>query len=402
MGVVAATSCLLVAGCGSVSSRKGASPGTHATVSARQERAAEQSAERLAKAHGHYAAAIVDEMDGESKAAMEEYYQAAMLDPEDEGLVLEVSRRLLQSKEPEKALEVTQRAANRPDAPGDIYARLGLIYDQLGKPDQAAAANRTAIKRAPESFNGYQNLFLVYMRHKRAPEALKVLGEAARQPKVDAGFLIDVAELYAGYGVQVPAQKKAADAKAISLLNRAEQLGPMTPLGRLKLADGFNLLGESKRAAELYLQVLKDPPDLPLIQERVRANLADIYLRGSDHKGAIEQLQAILRDDPTNPQAYYYLGRLALEANKPAEAAENFSKTVMLSPDFESGYLFLAMAQLNLKQNSEALATLDKARRKFPAELCSGVLYRAGLQPAKGLRRGPAAFHHRRDHCQSH
>jgi tetratricopeptide (TPR) repeat protein len=56
---------------------------------------------------------------------------------------------------------------------------------------------------------------------------------------------------------------------------------------------------------------------------------------------------------------------LALDDNKAAEAAENFSKTVLLSPDFESGYYFLAMAQLDLKQNSEALATLDKARKRF-------------------------------------
>ena len=60
----------------------------------------------------------------------------------------------------------------------------------------------------------------------------------------------------------------------------------MTPLQRLKLADGFNLLGDSNKAAQLYLEVLKQPPDLPLIEERVRANLADIYLRGSDHKRA--------------------------------------------------------------------------------------------------------------------
>ena len=73
---------------------------------------------------------------------MEEYYQAAMLDPGDEALVLEVSRRLLQDKQPERALEIVKRAAARPDASGEIYARLGLIYSQLGKPDQAAAANR--------------------------------------------------------------------------------------------------------------------------------------------------------------------------------------------------------------------------------------------------------------------
>jgi tetratricopeptide (TPR) repeat protein len=135
---------------------------------------------------------------------------------------------------------------------------------------------------------------------------------------------------------------------------------------RLQLADGFNLLGDSTRAAQLYIEVLKHPPDLPMIDERVRANLTAIYLRGSNHKAAVEQLKGILRDDPTNPQAYYYLGRLALEAKEPADAAEYFSKAVLMSPDFESGYYYLAMAQIDLNKPSEALTTLDKARRRFP------------------------------------
>ena len=173
------------------------------------------------------------------------------------------------------------------------------------------------------------------------------------------------------------------------------KLGPATPLLRLKLADGFNLLGESAKAAQLYLEVLKHPPDLPLVEERVRANLADIYLRGSDHKRATEQLQAILRDDPTNPQAHYYLGRLALEDKKPAEAADHFSKALLLSPDLESGYYFLALAQIDLDKASEALATLDKARQKFSQsfalEFYTGLAFSRQKAYAEALRHCVAA-----------
>jgi tetratricopeptide (TPR) repeat protein len=321
---------------------------------------------RLAQAHAHYSAGIIHEMDGEPRAAAEEYYQAALLDPDDEGLILEVSHRLLQNKQPDRALEVVTRAAARSKASGEIYARLGLIYSQLGKADLAAAANRTAIKKSPGSLAGYQNLYEGYLGNKQPQEALKVLDEAARQPRPEAEFLIGLAELYMGFGVQAPAQRESANGKALALLNRAEKSGPGTPLLRLKLADGFNLLGDSARAAQAYLEVLKHPPDLPLIEERIRANLTAIYLRGSDHQRAVEQLQAILRDDPTNPQVYYYLGRMALEDKKPAEAADYFSKALLLSPDFESGYCFLAAAQIDLDKISDALTTLDKARQKFP------------------------------------
>jgi tetratricopeptide (TPR) repeat protein len=394
-GAALATSGLLVAGCGSVPGRKSTPPKEHSAVSLRRERVDDRSAERLAEAHARYAAGVIHEMDNEPHAATEEYYQAAMLDPDDELLILEVSGRLLQNKQPEKALEVATRAAARPKASGRIYARLGLIYAQLGKPAQAAAANREAIKKSPDSLIGYQNLSQGYLQDKQPQEALKVLDQAARQPNPDAGFLIGLAELYTSLGAQVPAQRDSVNAKALALLNRAGKLGPPTPLLRLKLADGFNLLGDSAKAAQFYLEVLKHPPDLPLIEERIHANLTTLYLRGSDHKRAIEQLQAILRDDPTNPQVYYYLGRLALEDKKPAEAADHFSKALLLNPDFESGYYFLAMAQMEQSKISEALATLDKARQKFPQsfalEFYTGLAFSRQKAYAEALQHYVAA-----------
>jgi tetratricopeptide (TPR) repeat protein len=390
-GTILATSGLLVAGCGSAPGRKAAPLQAHSAVSIKRERAEDQSAARRAEAHAHYAAAVIHEMENEARAATDEYCQAAMLDPDDEALILEVSGRLLQNKQAEKALEITTRAAARPNAAGQIYARLGLIYAQLGKADQAAAANRAAIKKSPDSLVGYQNLFQSYLGSKQPQEALKVLDEAARQSNVDAEFLIGLSELYTSLGAQVRAQRESANAKALSLLNRAEKAGATTPLLLLRLADGFNLLGDSAKAAQLYLEVLKHPPDLPLIEERVHANLTSLYLRGSDHKRAIEQLQAILREDPTNPQAYYYLGRLALEDKKPAEAADHFSKALLLSPDFESGYYYLAMAQMEENKISAALATLDTARQKFAASFA--LEFYTGLAFSRQKAYGEALQH---------
>ena len=194
------------------------------------------------------------------------------------------------------------RAAARPNASGEIYARLGLIYSQLGKADQAAAANRTAIKkspglarRLPEPLPGLPAR--TSSRRRRSRCWMRPPGSRIRTPTFSSAWRNSTLS----FGVQVPAQKDSANAKALALLNRAEKLSPLTPLLRLKLADGFNLLGDSAKAAQLYLEVLKQPPDLPLIEERVRANLTAIYLRGSDHKRAVEQLQAILRDDPDQP-----------------------------------------------------------------------------------------------------
>jgi tetratricopeptide (TPR) repeat protein len=145
------------------------------------------------------------------------------------------------------------------------------------------------------------------------------------------------------------------------------------------LAEAYNSLGKSDKAAQLYLELLKKLPDLPMLRERIHAKLAGIYLRTSDHQKAVEQLEAIIRDDPTNAEAYYYLGYISFTERKPAEAAEYFSKTILLNPDFPDPYYELALSQISLNKAEEALDTLDKARKKFPQnyalELCTGLAY---------------------------
>ncbi|HWX19991.1 MAG TPA: tetratricopeptide repeat protein [Candidatus Binatia bacterium] len=371
-GTVLAIGGMLLAGCGSVSSRH--DPLETAGSASLRGTGTDVPAEKAAQAHAHYAAAVIHEMDGETEAALQEYYQAAAGDPGNEWVVLEVSGRFLQNKQPDKALELLTRAAAQPKASGAVFARLGVVYAQLGKYDQASNADRAAIKKSPESLTGYQNLFLNLLQNKQQAESLKVLDEAARQPDADAEFLVTLSELYASFVLQVPAEKEKVYAKARAVLNRAQKLSPTDARLRLRLAEGFILVGDTDKAAEVYLELLKKLPDAPFIRERVHARLADIYLRSSEHKRAVEQLEAILRDDPTNPQAYYYLGYLAFNDKKTAEAADYFSKALLLNPEFQEAYFDLALAQIGLNRTSDALATLEKARARFPEGPMSFVL----------------------------
>src|ERR1041385_5921399 len=93
------------------------------------------SSESLAEAHARYATAVIQELNGDADGALKEYYAAALEDLDNESLLLEVSRRLLQAKQPEKALELLKRTTARPNAAGTLYAQLGIIYSRLGKTD---------------------------------------------------------------------------------------------------------------------------------------------------------------------------------------------------------------------------------------------------------------------------
>ena len=335
--------------------------------------------QELAEAHAHYSEGVIHDLENEPQLALDDFYQAALKDPSNETLILEVTRRLLQVKQPQKALELLTRAVAQPDASGLIFARLGFVYFQLGKNSLAIDASLTAIKKSPDSLSGHQNLFLIYLQNKQPQEALKILDDAAKVSNTNPEFLIGVGELYASFGIQTPGQKEAVKLKAIAIFQRAEKLNPANPQQWLRLADGFNAAGDAEKAAQIYRDLLKRFADMPFLEQDVREKLADIYLRGDDRKRAAEQLEAIIRDDPTDAQAYYFLGSIAYDSKNYTQAAEHFAKTVLLNPGFEPAYYGLARAQLNRSQNNEALAVLNQARQKFPAgfdlEYLTGIAY---------------------------
>jgi len=55
------------------------------------------------------------------EAALDDYYQACLDDPGNETLVLEVTRRFVQNKQLEKALDILSRAAARPTPAGSSW-----------------------------------------------------------------------------------------------------------------------------------------------------------------------------------------------------------------------------------------------------------------------------------------
>jgi tetratricopeptide (TPR) repeat protein len=321
---------------------------------------------KVASAHAHYAAGVIHELHGETDLALEDFQRAAVEDPDDGTLMLEVSRRFLQYQKPEKALELLQAATARGNAGGEIFARLGSVYTRLGRNEDALAANQIAIKKSPRSLTGYQNLFLNLLQAKRATEALNLLDEAGRLGSVGADFLIGLADFYQNYLQQFPTQREAVRGKALEVLIRAEALNPTDPQTRLRLADGLYALGEVKRATQLYLPLLEQIGDLPLVRDNVRSKLADIYLRGDNHQAARAQLEAIVRDDPSNAQAHYFLGSLAYDDKRWADAVGHFQKTLLFNPNFEPAYYDLAAAQLAAADAAGALLTLQQARGKFP------------------------------------
>jgi tetratricopeptide (TPR) repeat protein len=337
------------------------SPTTKGSPAQKVERLSDGDMERRIRAHAHFAAGLAHDLDGKPDKALEDYYQAALADPGYEPTVLESSRRFLHSKQYDKAIQVLKKAAALPDAPGNIFAWLGLAYAQAGKKEDAIKANRIAIRKAPQSLAPYQNLAQLSLQNSRTNEAFQVLNEAGRQSLRDPAFFIDLSALYFQFGRRQPTKADEAKERAKAMLERAEKLKPDSPILLQRLGEGYLLLGDFSSAERIYSRMLKEFPDVPAL----RVKLAEIYVRNGQNAKATEQFEAIAREDPTNPQTHFLIGSLALEQKQPEKAAEAFDRAILLNPDFEPAYYDLTAAKLNLKKNDEAWGVLEKAHARF-------------------------------------
>ena len=316
-------------------------------------------------AHAHYAAATIHELNGEGELALQEFFESACKDLDNEPLILEVSRRLLQAKRNDQALDLVSRATARRNASGILFARLGFIHAQMEKPDLAREADQNAIRKDPKSLAGYQNLFLLEIQGGRTNEALGVIDRAAKVSQPGPEFLIGLAELYGAYGSQVPKSKELSQLRGLSVLRQATNAAISDPHLELRLANAFTLLGQDAEAARVYEHLVDRLPDASLLRDELRAKLAQIYLQENDSERAAKQLAGMLQDNPTDIQAHYFLGQLADQDKKYDQAAEHFSKVVLLSPDAEPAYYQLADAQISAGKSEDAISTLEKARQKF-------------------------------------
>jgi tetratricopeptide (TPR) repeat protein len=203
-----------------------------------------------------------------------------------------------------------------------------------------------------------------------------VIEQAAKQPKLDAPFLIDLAHLYLALDAENLASTNASSrARAKELMKRAAAMSNTNVVSLQRLAQGLMFMGDTKGAADIYLKMLAEDSELAGVREA----LAELYLRNNEPQRAAEQLKEIIRDSPTNPQAYYFLGAIAYEERRFDDALENYRKALLLGLDTQQIYFDIASVQLALQKPRDALDVLEKARKKFRqsfiGEFYSGLCY---------------------------
>jgi tetratricopeptide (TPR) repeat protein len=332
-----------------------------------------------ADAFAHFAAGESYFDNEDAAGTLKQWQEAALADPSNERLVIEVAAQLMQDKNNDKALAILSKSANRTNASSGILAWLARAQLQAGHAKQALEYSKLAIQRQPNSLDGYECQVEVLLNEKQWPEASKTIRRAARMIPPDPGLLLAIVDLYKIYLKDQPKDTEA-ETQMVALLDRIASLNFTATRLWQRVAEDYALMNKQKKAAEIYTRLLTEFPEPSLSRDGLLEKLAGLYLQADDRTNAVKELQALIRDNPTHyPRAWFVLGELAYEGGKLEEAADDFDKALHWDPSIEQAYYDLALVQLDLHQSRAAFDTLDQARNRFPktfsCEFYTGVIY---------------------------
>ncbi len=326
----------------------------------------EAAIDRKIRSLAHYAAGTAAMERGQRAEAIKEFEQAALADPTNEKIVLEVVQLLLAQKQFDKVLALLVKATAHPKATVKMHALLSTAYLQKNKLALARIAAESAIRKDSASILGYKTLLQVYRKEmadgaKRLPQMRKTLDKAFAQKKPNTAFQVELALMGAGYLELDQSAAKELKPRIHKLLDEAWETKPKVPLMIEQIGRGYRMIGARKEAAIVTEALLKALPGNPAVLMQLAQ---DLILTGKLKEGRMH-LEAILKMNPRAWRAHQLLAAVAMGEDEFATAAKHYREAIKLNPRIEQLYFDLISALLSDEKSDEAAKVLDLVKRKF-------------------------------------
>jgi len=323
---------------------------------------------RRIDALAHYGAAVAHRERGEEKQAVEEFYKAALADPSNEKIVMEVVQILMVSRQGNKLFQLLVQATKDPEAPANLHALLAASYLDRKKPELAKVAANNAIRRGPKMIAGYKSLVQVY-RHeirtgaKRTKEIRKALDGALKQKDVKADFQVELALMLLDYLDLDKRAGKELKPKVNRLLDAAWAGKPKNPILIEQIARGYRVAGTHEKAAQVMEELLKVLPNNPqVILETARG-----FALAGKMDQAKAHLDVLTKKFPKFWQGHQLRAAVAMDEDEFGIAAKHYREALKLRPRVQQLYFDLVSALLADEKPDEAARVLEDTEKLFRA-----------------------------------
>ncbi|MFZ0959444.1 MAG: tetratricopeptide repeat protein [Terriglobia bacterium] len=158
--------------------------------------------------------------------------------------------------------------------------------------------------------------------------------------------------------------------RAVSEYKQAIAADPDSLFLRIELAELYWRSGHTPEGIQEAEGVLKQDPNYPdahRLLSRIYVHMLDTTQNQGDHGAdkvnlakAIEHLEALEREEPSDSESMMLLGRLYRANNQPAKAEEVFRKVVQTDPDSKAGLANLAEIYIQQSAFDQAIEALNK------------------------------------------
>jgi len=274
-------------------------------------------------------------------------------------------------------------------APGtaEVHARLGLIYFQERKFEQAVASLRQALHLKPNLPKLDTLLAMSLSELGRYTEALPGLEKGFHQstdPAVRRMCGLQLARAYTDLqrdskAVQVALELNRLypeDAEvlyqtgkvygnlAYLTMHKLAQVAPESVWRHEAAAEAFESQGANESAIPEYREVLALDPHRPGIHYRLGRTLLARSVKTKSEKDAAEaakEFEQELQQEPSNANAAYELAEIHHNAGEVEEARKFFEMALKYYPNFEEAHLGLAAVLMFEHKPELALPHLQKA-----------------------------------------
>lgn len=279
-----------------------------------------------------------------------------------EGYILKASVFSAQNKSEKEVTDVLQQAIALDDKRVESYLSLARFYMKLNKAAEAENTIKKAISVNEKSPLGYLEYGRFYAFSQRPNEAETQFKKAV---EVD-GTNLEAREALAGFYVVQRDFGKAE--QAYKDLAKAQD---NSPEGLMQLANFYSLLGKQDDAISVLQSILKDSPEYV----RARYRLGELHLERKENDKAKEQIEKLLYLNDTDAQALLLHARLNLQENKAEDSIKDLEEILKKQPAQKDALFYMTQARLALGQVAEARAFIGDLDR-----------YHAGYLPAKLLK----------------
>jgi tetratricopeptide (TPR) repeat protein len=267
-------------------------------------------------------------------------------------------------------------------------SNLGVIYSRTNRADQAIAVYRRALRLSPDDKALLLNLGLVYLRREAHSRALPFFARVvAIDPQhLQARQLLAVCRAYVGQ--MAPAIHDLEDLHAAA--PRDEGILFLLGFAYLKNHDSERakaifqqmfeaagavrtqfLLGKAYYEATLFPQAEESFFEVLRLDSKypgVHLELGKVYISLRRTDEAIRELELVLKENPGDADASYFLGGLLAQTDRYTEAIPYLERARKVKPDFWAPYFYLGKAKLRLEQPAEAVVLLQRAVKLNPDE----------------------------------